>query len=233
MKENAVKRLRILLVVAGLMTSASLNALAIAVKVIANSSVKADSISADELRSVFLEENNSLGDGTHVEPVLKKGGRVHEAFLQEYLGRTDDDLRTYYRTLVFTGRGSMPKELGSDAEVVAYIATTRGTIGYVSAETSTEGVRTLVVVRAGKSAPRRLITRVEPEYPETLKRLNIGGTVRLQVTISAKGSIENVELLGGNPILGESAISAVKQWVYATGHSRTIAEVSIPFDSNH
>jgi TonB family protein len=226
-----VKCPQILLVVSGAMIFASPNALASDVKVIANSSVKADMLSPGELKRVFLEEKISLGDGTHVEPVLEKDGPIHEAFLQEYLGRTDDDLRTY-RALVFTGRGSMPRELGSDAEVIAYVARTRGTIGYVSTATSAEGVKTLAIGDTGINAQRRLITRVEPEYPETLKRLSIGGTVRLQVTISAKGNVENVELLGGNPILAESAISAVKKWVYATGHSRSVAEESILFDSH-
>jgi hypothetical protein len=41
--------------------------------------------------------------------------------------------------------------------------------------------------------------------------------------------VEDVELLGGNPILGESAAIAVKKWVYAARRSRTIAEVSISF----
>src|SRR5215470_14387877 len=49
------------------------------VKVIANPSVKTDSISADELKSVFLEESSSLSDGSHVEPVLAKGGAAHDA----------------------------------------------------------------------------------------------------------------------------------------------------------
>lgn len=212
------------------MILASLNALASDVKVIANLSVKADVISAGELKKVFLEEKISLGNSAHVEPVLQKDGSVHEAFLQQYLGGTDDDLRMYYRTLVFSGRGSMPKQLSSDAEVVAYVSKTRGAIGYVGTETSAEGVKTLAIAHNGDSAQRRLTTRVEPEYPETLKRLNIGGTVRLQVTIAPVGNVQNVELLGGNPILAESAISAVKQWVYAAGPSRTIVEVSIPFD---
>jgi TonB family protein len=207
--------------------------LAVEVKLIANPSVKADMIAAEELKKVFLEENSSLSDGTHVEPVLAKRGSVHQAFLRQYLGRTDDDLQTYYRALVFTGRGSIPKQLGSDAEVVAYVAKTRGAIGYVSADTTTEGVKVLAIEDVGNGAERRLINRVDPEYPETLKRLNIGGTVRLRVTIAAKGNVENVELLGGNPILGESAISAVRQWVYTPKHSRTVAEVSIPFDSRH
>jgi TonB family protein len=220
---------KILLVAAGLMIFAAVNSVASEVKVIANASVRADTISAADLKRVFLEEKNSLADGSHVEPVLDKDGRVHTAFLQEYLGMSEDDLQAYYRTLVFTGRGSMPKTLGSEAEVVAYVARTRGAIGYVSSAASVEGVKTLAIWVPNSSGERKLMTRVEPDYPETLKRLNIGGTVRLQVSISAKGNVEDVELLGGNPILGESAAAAVKKWVYAAGRSRTVAEVSISF----
>jgi TonB family protein len=220
---------KILLVVAGLMSFGPPNALASQIKVIANWSVKADTVSATDLKRVFLEEKNSLADGTHVEPVLGKYGPVHEAFLQRYLEISQDDLQAYYRTLVFTGRGSMPKELGSDAEVVAYVARTRGAIGYVSSAFSGDRVKTLAIEVPNSAAQRKLIIRIEPDYPETLKRLNIGGTVRLRVSISAKGNVEDCELLGGNPILGESAALAVKKWVYAAGRSRTITEVSFQF----
>jgi len=47
---------------------------------------------------------------------------------------SEDDLQAYYSTLVFTGRGFTPKALESDAEVVAYVARTRGTVGYVSTQ---------------------------------------------------------------------------------------------------
>ncbi len=203
------------------------------IKVIANSRITVDTISADEIKRIFLEENSSLRDGTHVEPVIEKDGPVHEAFLREYVGRTDEDLQTYYRALVFTGRGSMPKELGSDAEVVAYVATTRGAIGYVSTSEIAEGVKTLIVVPTENGASRRLISRVDPGYPEALKERNIDGIVRLRVTISATGTVEDVALLGGNPILGESAMAAVRQWVYAASRSRTSIEVTVHFDSRH
>jgi len=114
-------------------------------KVIANPSVGASSVSADELKSVFLITKTSLSDGSHVEPVLEKGGAVHEAFVKEYLGKSDSALQTYYRSLVFTGKASMPKTLGADAEVVAYVAKTKGAIGYVGAGASTAGVKTLEV----------------------------------------------------------------------------------------
>jgi hypothetical protein len=114
-------------------------------KVIANSSVKADAVSADELKGVFLATKSSLGDGSHVEPVLQKGGAAHEAFLKEHVGKTDSALTTYYRSLVFTGKASMPRVLASDADVAAYVAKTKGAIGYVSAATDAAGTKTLEV----------------------------------------------------------------------------------------
>jgi ABC-type phosphate transport system substrate-binding protein len=120
------------------------NARAADLKVIANPSVPAEAISADDLKGVFLETEASV-DGAHAEPVLQKGGAVHEAFVKEYLGKTDTALQTYYRSLVFTGKASMPKMLGSDAEVAAYVAKTKGAIGYVSASAGASGVKTLEV----------------------------------------------------------------------------------------
>jgi TonB family protein len=226
-----MKNHRLVFLVAVIVFFAPVGVMAADIKVIANASVKGE-VSASEIKSVFLEEYNSLKDGTHVEPVLEKDGPVHEAFLHEYLGGTDDDLQNYYRALVFSGRGSMPRQLSSDAEVVAYVAKTKGAIGYVSADTIGEDVKTLNIIRGGNGTQRRLISQVEPEYPDTLKRLNIGGTVRLRLTIGPKGNVENVEVLGGNPILGDSAVAAVRQWVYSAGHSRTTEEVSIPFGSD-
>lgn len=104
-------------------------------KVIGNSGINLTEISASDLKDVFLATKSSLRDGTHVEPVWEKGGATHEAFLKEYVGRTDAAIATYFRSLVFTGKASMPKSLASDAEVVAYVEKTKGAIGYVAAGT--------------------------------------------------------------------------------------------------
>jgi len=225
-----MKNRTLLSLVAAVVMFASVHARAGDVKVIANPSVRADSITAAELRSVFLEEKRSLNDGSHIEPVLAKGGAAHEAFLKQYVGKSDDALRTYYRTLVFTGTGLMPKVLSSDVDIANYVAQTKGAIGYVDGDTTVQGVKVLAVLTAGANSERKLLTRVEPEYPETLQRLQIGGTVRLGLTIAPKGSVEDVHVLGGNPILAEAAVKAVKQWIYTPSASRTNTEVSIPFD---
>jgi hypothetical protein len=123
----------------------STNVMAAGFKVIANPSVAANAISAEDLKEVFLQEKSALSDGSRVAPVLAKGGPAHEAFVKRYLGKTNDTLQTYYRSLVFTGKGSMPKTLGTDAELVSHIAKTKGAIGYVSADVTLEGVKTLEV----------------------------------------------------------------------------------------
>ena len=77
---------------------------------------------------------------------------------------------------------------------------------------------------------RKLISRVEPKYPPTLERLYIGGVVRLEVDIAPNGNVESAQLLGGNPILGQSAIAAVKQWRYAPAKTKTRTVERLEFD---
>jgi len=139
-----MKHLRVLLVTAVFAGFALVSIQAAGVKVIANTSISDSAVSVDDLRSVFLQEKDSLA-GSHVEAVFEKGGPAHEAFLKEYLDKSDSALQAYYRSLVFTGKGSMPKTVGSDAEMVAYVAKTKGAIGYVGGDTSAEGVKTLEV----------------------------------------------------------------------------------------
>jgi len=116
------------------------------VVVVANKSVKASDVSDGDLKDVFSGDKSSLKDGTHVVPVTLKGGPAHEAFLRKYLGKNDAAFRAAWRSLVFTGQGSMPKTFDTDAALVEYVAATPGAIGYASASAANhEGVKTLAV----------------------------------------------------------------------------------------
>lgn len=59
-----------------------------------------------------------------------------------------------------------------------------------------------------------LVRRVQPTYPPLARQARIQGTVLLQAQISKDGSIENLTLLSGHPMLAPAAIEAVKQWKY-------------------
>jgi protein TonB len=59
-----------------------------------------------------------------------------------------------------------------------------------------------------------LVHRVEPRYPDLARTARIQGEVVLLATIGRDGSIENLRILSGHPLLAQSAIDAVKQWRY-------------------
>lgn len=74
-----------------------------------------------------------------------------------------------------------------------------------------------------------MIVTVKPEYPEYLRRNQIGGLVRLSATVLPNGTVSKVEIRGGNPILAESASAAVMKWKYAPAASETSEEISLSF----
>jgi TonB family protein len=199
------------------------------IKVIANSSVTTDSISMAELRRIYLLQTRKLKDGSVVEPVLQKRGSLHDAFSRQFLDRDSEEIRTYYHGVVFTGKGSMPREVNSDEEMVSYVARTRGAIGYVSGAANTDSVKVLPVAPESSRGERILLKRVEPEYPKELQHRGIEGTVRLSLTVSARGSVQSVQVIGGNPILAEAAEKAVREWVYSPTATSSTIEVSIAF----
>jgi protein TonB len=59
-----------------------------------------------------------------------------------------------------------------------------------------------------------LLKKVTPNYPQLAKQARIQGVVVLQAEISKDGTIQNLQLISGHPMLAPAAIEAVKQWRY-------------------
>ena len=59
-----------------------------------------------------------------------------------------------------------------------------------------------------------IIKKVQPPYPPLARQARIQGQVILQAEISKDGTIENLHLISGHPMLAPAAIEAVKQWRY-------------------
>jgi TonB family protein len=86
---------------------------------------------------------------------------------------------------------------------------------------------------AQSKTTRKLVYKEAPTYPLTLREAHIGGTVRLEIVISPKGSVDSVSPLGGNPVLVEAATSAVKKWKYVPADGETKTQVEFTFDPKH
>ena len=78
-------------------------------------------------------------------------------------------------------------------------------------------------------AGRKIKTRVAPEYPELAKRLRVYGIARVRFTVTPEGAVKEVHDLGGNPVLVEALIQAVKQWKYEASAKETVVEVKATF----
>lgn len=70
-------------------------------------------------------------------------------------------------------------------------------------------------VRVSQGVSRGLLVyRVEPVYPPLARQAHIQGVVVLTAIIDKEGSIQNLQLVSGHPMLAPAAIEAVKQWRY-------------------
>jgi protein TonB len=59
-----------------------------------------------------------------------------------------------------------------------------------------------------------LLSQVRPVYPQSAKDARVQGVVTLEVVIDKEGSVADLKLISGHPLLQQAAIDAVKQWKY-------------------
>jgi len=80
---------------------------------------------------------------------------------------------------------------------------------------------------------RPVKTKVAPQYPELAKRMNVTGTVKLQVTVAPNGVVKNAKVIGGHPLLVDPAVAAVMKWKYEPAAEETVSTVEFRFDNNN
>ena len=83
----------------------------------------------------------------------------------------------------------------------------------------------LLVAQDGRKAK----FSVQPVYPELARKNNIQGTARLQVLVAADGSIKDIKVLGGSPLLVQAAVDAVKKWKFEAASTETTMVLKFEF----
>ena len=83
--------------------------------------------------------------------------------------------------------------------------------------------------RGSEPGSRAVASRIEAEMPDVARRMSLSGTVQLQAVVRANGTVKNVRVLGGHPLLADAAMQAVRQWRYRPAASETIEVVKISF----
>jgi protein TonB len=68
--------------------------------------------------------------------------------------------------------------------------------------------------QGGQVQAAKLVNKVQPMYPPLARQTRISGTVRLHAIIAKNGSVEQLEVISGHPLLVQAALDAVRQWKY-------------------
>lgn len=94
-----------------------------------------NTISEDDISKIFLGKRKSFSDGGEAIPVdLSEGSAVRTEFVGSVLKKNDQQIKAYWAQLLFTGKGTPPKEVSSDANVKALVAQNPALIGYIASD---------------------------------------------------------------------------------------------------
>ena len=75
-------------------------------------------------------------------------------------------------------------------------------------------------------------SKASPAYPELAKRMNISGTVKVEVTVAPSGHVLSAKAIGGHPLLIDASVNAAKQFKYETAGEETKEIVEFKFNGN-
>ena len=92
---------------------------------------------------------------------------------------------------------------------------------------------TIVLVAAlvqwAQGADRQILSRIEPEYPEVAKKMQLHSTIKLKLSVDPDGTVARVEYITGHPMLSFAAISAAKKWKYQVAGKESTEVVELRF----
>ena len=115
-------------------------------KIIVNNDNPVSQLTKDNVSKLLLKKTTKWDDGQKVEPVdLKADSNVRMSLSKTVHGKSVSAVKAYWQKKIFSGKGIPPAEKKNDADVIAYVKTKPGAIGYVSANANTSGVKVIKI----------------------------------------------------------------------------------------
>ncbi|NUQ19643.1 MAG: hypothetical protein HOQ09_01650 [Gemmatimonadaceae bacterium] len=115
--------------------------------VVVNASNPTTSISKTDLSKLFTKKSRQWPSGSAALPVdLSLGNPVRDAFTERVHGKSARAIGSYWQQQIFSGRDVPPPERKSDEEVLDYVRSNAGAVGYVAAGTKLgAGVKAIAI----------------------------------------------------------------------------------------
>lgn len=116
------------------------------IAVVASASASISSADAAELKRLYLGKTKTLS-GVKVTAINQtNSNEISSAFNQAVLQKSGNQLKAYWSKLVFTGKGTPPKELDGDAAVIAALKDDSSAVGYIDSASVTGDVKVLLTL---------------------------------------------------------------------------------------
>lgn len=77
---------------------------------------------------------------------------------------------------------------------------------------------------------RRAKTRVQPAYPDLARKMNITGTVKIEVVVMPNGTVKEARVVGGHPVLAGAALEAAKKWRFEASPAESSGVIDFKFE---
>jgi TonB family protein len=77
---------------------------------------------------------------------------------------------------------------------------------------------------------RKPTVKIAPAYPELARRMKLRGTVKIMVTVLPNGNLKDTKVMGGNPILVNAAMDALKKWRFEAAQEESSGTVEFNFE---
>jgi TonB family protein len=84
--------------------------------------------------------------------------------------------------------------------------------------------------QAREEAPRKAKSKVQAIYPELARKMNLSGTVKVEVVVLPNGTVKGARVVGGHPVLANAALDAVKRWRFEPAAMESTGIVDFKFD---
>ena len=148
MAASLVRRLLRVLPVALLLLPQSAGAQGVdrSLRVVVSKENKVVSMTTDDLARIFLGKKTLWDSGIRIIPAMpEEESPAGELFLESALKKSVNQFRTYWKRLLFSGGGTVPKVFRSGIQIVDFVARQPGGIGVIEASAIDDRVRVVEI----------------------------------------------------------------------------------------
>lgn len=113
--------------------------------IISHKDVVQSVLTRNDVVQIFTGRQTRWDDGQKIHFAILKTGAIHQSFLKKFLKKTESQFKIYWRKVMFTGKGSIPKSFATVEELIRYVIQTEGAIGYIPAAALNDSVKQIKI----------------------------------------------------------------------------------------